>query len=150
MAKKKSTHKKHPEESINLEFTFIPGAKIVYFVYAAIAVIALGLSYYYISFANSVNQYSGFPLDDPWIHLTFARNLIDFHSFSYFKAEMVTAGSTSPVYTFILAAGFIIIKNEFILSYALEIISCSSSSIAISVKFFPDLIINFLSGSPAQ
>ena len=45
------------------------------------------------------NAGPGFPLDDPWIHLQFARNLREFGAFSYFRNEMVTAGSTSPLYT---------------------------------------------------
>jgi len=61
----------------------------------------------------------GFPLDDPWIHLQFARNLHDFGSFSYFKDEMVTSGSTSPLYTILLAVGFFFTQNEMILSYVL-------------------------------
>lgn len=129
MAKKKSSSKKHSEESVNLDFTFIPGAKFLIFIYAAIAFAALGLSYYYINFANMVNHYFSFPLDDPWIHLTFARNLIDYHSFSYFKSEMITAGSTSPIYTFVLSAVYLIIKNEFILSYVLGILFLISSAI---------------------
>ena len=60
-----------------------------------------------------------FPLDDPWIHLQFARNLHDFGAFSYFKDQMVTSGSTSPLYTALLALGFFITQNEMVLSYAL-------------------------------
>lgn len=79
--------------------------------------VSASLVYYYISFANSVNQEYGFPIDDPWIHLTFAKNLAEYGSFSYFKNEIVTSGSTSPLYTFILAIGFLITKNEMLLSY---------------------------------
>jgi tetratricopeptide (TPR) repeat protein len=85
-------------------------------------ILSAGLAYYYISYALSINKEHGFPLDDPWIHLTFAKNLVEYGSFSYFKNEIVTAGSTSPIYTLILAVGFFITKNEMILSYALGII----------------------------
>lgn len=63
----------------------------------------------------------GFPLDDAWIHLQFAKNLHDYGSFSYYKNEMVTAGSTSPLYTCLLGLGFFFISNEFLLSYAIGI-----------------------------
>lgn len=41
---------------------------------------------------------AGFPLDDPWIHLQFARNLADGHGLSYDGGRLV-AGSTAPLWT---------------------------------------------------
>ena len=72
--------------------------------------------------AFRVNGAFGFPLDDPWIHLQFARNLHDYGVFSYYKNEMATSGSTSPLYTALLALGFFIIPNEFALSYTFGIV----------------------------
>jgi arabinofuranosyltransferase len=73
--------------------------------------------------AHRVNHgVDGFPLDDPWIHLTYARNLHDHHSFSYFPGEKSTSGSTSPLYTLLLAAGFSFTRDEKTLSYALGIL----------------------------
>lgn len=72
-------------------------------------------------YAWDANKGFGFPLDDPWIHLQFAKNLHDFGSFSYYKNDMVTSGSTSPLYTFMLAAGFFVTGNEMLLSYSLGI-----------------------------
>ena len=71
--------------------------------------------------AFQANGAFGFPLDDPWIHLQFARNLREYGSYSYFANTMVTSGSTSPLYTLILAAGLFFTANEMILSYALGI-----------------------------
>lgn len=71
--------------------------------------------------AFSINGFFSFPLDDPWIHLQFAKNLHDYGSFSYYKNEMVTAGSTSPLYTFLLALGFFFTENEMVLSYVLGV-----------------------------
>lgn len=73
------------------------------------------------SFAYYTNEGFGFPLDDPWIHLQFAKNLHDYGSFSYFKNEIATSGSTAPLYTLILAAGFFVTNNEMVLSYALGV-----------------------------
>ena len=73
-------------------------------------------------FAYDANGSLGFPLDDPWIHLQFARNLHDYGSFSYFKDEMVTSGSTSPLYTILLAVGFFVTDNEMMLSYVLGVL----------------------------
>jgi len=72
-------------------------------------------------FAQKTNAGFGFPLDDPWIHLQFARNIHDYGSFSYYKNEMNTAGSTSPLYTLLLTVGFFFTSNEMILSYVLGI-----------------------------
>jgi hypothetical protein len=91
--------------------------------------LSLFLPYYYIQYAQSVNNYNGFPLDDPWIHLQFAKNLAEYGAFSYYKNEVITAGSTSPIYTLILAAGFLLTSNEMWLSYFLGIIFFSLSVI---------------------
>jgi len=46
--------------------------------------------------------YVGFPLDDAWIHQTYARNLGTHHEFSYNLGEP-SVGSTSPLWTMLLA-----------------------------------------------
>ncbi len=93
-----------------------------YYIWSALVILAAALSAYYINYSYNINHYFGFPLDDPWIHLTFAKNLAQYHSFSYYKNEISTAGSTSPLYTLMLAVGFFITNNEMILSYTLGII----------------------------
>jgi hypothetical protein len=47
----------------------------------------------------------GFPLDDSWIHLTYARNLALYGQWA-FKLNHPSAGSTAPLWTFLLAIGF--------------------------------------------
>ncbi|MGH2538151.1 MAG: hypothetical protein ACRDHL_12210, partial [Candidatus Promineifilaceae bacterium] len=47
----------------------------------------------------------GYPLDDAWIHQTYARNLAAEGRLSYGPAG-ASAGSTSPLYTVLLAAGY--------------------------------------------
>jgi hypothetical protein len=49
----------------------------------------------------------GFPLDDSWIHLHFARNLAEGHGFAYNPGRPV-AGSTAPLWTLLLAAGALV------------------------------------------
>jgi hypothetical protein len=44
----------------------------------------------------------GFPLDDTWIHLQFARNLAEGQGFS-FNAGIPSSGSTAPLWTLVLA-----------------------------------------------
>jgi hypothetical protein len=49
----------------------------------------------------------GFPLDDTWIHLTYARNLIE-HGEWAFRIGEQSAGSTSPLWTALLSIGYLI------------------------------------------
>lgn len=100
-----------------------------YLCYLIVFVIPLFTAYYYYQTALSANQVLSFPLDDPWIHLTFAKNIVEFFSFSYYKNEIVTAGSTSPLYVFIAAIGFLITSNEMILSYVLGAMFFALSSV---------------------
>ncbi|MBX3057783.1 MAG: hypothetical protein KF770_15060 [Anaerolineae bacterium] len=47
----------------------------------------------------------GFPLDDAWIHQTYARNLARYGRFEYIPG-VSSAGSTSPLWTMLLALGY--------------------------------------------
>ncbi|MBN8583603.1 MAG: tetratricopeptide repeat protein [Ignavibacteria bacterium] len=118
---------KIPDVTFNLNLNNIT----VIIIMAVLLILSIALPYYYVNYAYSINQYNSFPLDDPWIHLQFAKNIAEYGSFSYYKNEVVTAGSTSPLYTLLLAAGFIVTKNEMWLSYITGIIF-----FALSVYFF--------------
>jgi arabinofuranosyltransferase len=48
-------------------------------------------------------EFVGFPLDDAWIHQTYARNLGRYHQFAYNLGEP-SVGSTSPLWTLLLTA----------------------------------------------
>ena len=67
-----------------------------------LALVIAGLFVAYLSVELKQNGATGFPLDDPWIHLTFAKNLARGWGFAYNHGEPV-AGSTAPLWTFILA-----------------------------------------------
>lgn len=115
--KKQAKAQKIIPKKIDISFSFDLNPLTKRIIIAVLLLLSVLLPYYYITYAFSVNNFNSFPLDDPWIHLTFAKNLAEYGSFSYFRNELVTAGSTSPIYTFILAAGFLITKNEMWLSY---------------------------------
>jgi hypothetical protein len=55
----------------------------------------------------------GFPLDDSFIHLQFARNLATGHGLSYNPGHLVT-GSTAPLWTALLALLFLLPGNVFL------------------------------------
>ena len=61
-----------------------------------------------------------FPLDDPWIHLQFARNLAEGHGFSY-NPGVPVSGSTAPLWTLVLGGAFAVFGSHPVLAKALGI-----------------------------
>jgi len=59
---------------------------------------------------------TGFPLDDAWIHQTYARNLASGLGWTFIPGE-VSAGSTSPFWTVVLAAGFLLRLGPYIWAF---------------------------------
>ena len=96
---------------------------------AFLIVVGTGWTCWLLAAAWKANNGPGFPLVDPWIHLQFARNLHEYGSYSYFKNELVTAGSTSPLYTLLLAAGFLFTSDEFLLSYSLGLLFFAGAAV---------------------
>jgi hypothetical protein len=68
---------------------------------AVVALVAVGS---YLLFSAEV-FHIGFPLDDSWIHLTYARNFAE-HGEWAFRLGQRSAGSTSPLWTFLLSIGY--------------------------------------------
>lgn len=118
--KKKRTNREDYSK-YNFEDNFRPKKILRIIFYCLVIIIPILFSLNYLLYAIKLNRYPSFPLDDPWIHLTFAKNLFEYFSFSYFKDQMVTAGSTSPLYTFILSIMFFFSNNEMYISYILGI-----------------------------
>ncbi len=70
----------------------------------------------FVWFASRV-QSIGFPLDDAWIHQTYARNLADLGEWSFIPG-ITSAGSTSPLWTVILALLHLVTNaTPFVLTY---------------------------------
>ncbi|MBK9098386.1 MAG: hypothetical protein IPM14_09785 [bacterium] len=127
MSKKKSTkhtaklQQKVNEKAVETFYNIQFDNKFRYFILLPV-LLSITAAIYLVYSAYKTNGFFGFPLDDPWIHLTFAKNLIEYGSFSYFKNELVTSGSTSPIYTLLLSLFYIISKNEFVISYLIGVI----------------------------
>ena len=66
---------------------------------------------------------AAFPLDDAWIHLTFARNLARHGAFAYFPGDPVTTGSTAPLFTLLEAAAFLVTSNERVIGFGLGLLA---------------------------
>jgi len=71
-----------------------------------IAVVALVAVGFYLSMSALIFRI-GFPLDDTWIHLTYARNFAE-HGEWAFRLGEHSAGSTSPLWTFLLSIGYLL------------------------------------------
>ncbi len=63
------------------------------------------------------NYRIGFPLDDAWIHQTYARNFVENFRWE-FSSGVVSGGSTSPLWTVLLMPGYFI-KNNFYMIWTL-------------------------------
>jgi hypothetical protein len=70
-----------------------------------------------------------FPLDDPWIHLHFARNLAEGHGFAYNPGTPV-AGSTAPLWTLVLAGAFAVAGSHAALAKALGVLAALGAALA--------------------
>ena len=64
----------------------------------------------------------GFPLDDSWIHQTYARNLAVNGEWA-FRTGVPSAGSTSPLWSALLAVGFLLNLSPYIWTYLLGILT---------------------------
>ena len=60
----------------------------------------------YVLWASSQGL-AGFPLDDAWIHQTYARNLAETGQLAYLAGQP-SAGSTSPAWSFLLSIGYLL------------------------------------------
>lgn len=75
------------------------------------------------------NRYRiGFPLDDAWIHQTYARNFMENFRWEY-NSGQISGGSTSPLWTILLMPGYLV-KGKFYLiwTYFLGFLLTASSA----------------------
>lgn len=63
----------------------------------------------------------GFPLDDSWIHQTYARNLAQNGEWA-FRPGIPSAGSTAPLWSALLALGFLVRLAPYLWAFALGLI----------------------------
>lgn len=55
----------------------------------------------------AISGWSGFPLDDAWIHQTYARNFVASGRWEY-TPGVTSAGSTAPLWTLLIAVGYLL------------------------------------------
>ena len=119
---KKKRTKRDDFKKYDFDSPFRPNRTLKIIFNVVIVLLPVFLAFVYYRFAVNQNKVRSFPLDDPWIHLTFAKNIFEYFSFSFFKNEMVTAGSTSPLFTILEAAGFFFTNNEMLIGYAMGVL----------------------------
>jgi Flp pilus assembly protein TadD len=93
---------------------------------------AIAAASYFVFASRAANGMFGFPLDDPWIHLSFARTLAETGRFADFPGGPATAGSTSPLFTLLEAVAWFFTHNEYLIGYGLGI---TASLISIGLIF---------------
>jgi arabinofuranosyltransferase len=71
---------------------------------------------------------SGFPLDDSWIHLHFARNLAEGGGFAYNPGAPV-AGSTAPLWTLALALAFAVLGATPVVAKVLGVVTTVAAAL---------------------
>lgn len=109
----------HVLEVPRLRLALTPAASLVSAL--IVSIVAAGLCGSFLFSAHALNGVFGFPLDDAWIHLTFARTLAMTGRFAYYPGGPATAGSTSPLFTFLESAFWLFSHNEYIIAYTLGI-----------------------------
>jgi hypothetical protein len=81
---------------------------------AAGATLLTGIAYLVV--ANS-SVGLGFPLDDAWIHQTYARNLAEFRQWAFIPG-INSAGSTAPIWTALISIGYFLQLEPLFWTYA--------------------------------
>ena len=69
----------------------------------------------YLLFAQNTYRI-GFPLDDAWIHQTYARNFAYYGEWSFFPGQ-ASGGSTSPLWSMLLSVGYFLRISPYIWTY---------------------------------
>ncbi len=82
------------------------------------AIISMGV---YV-FLSGIVYRTGYPLDDAWIHQTFARNLVRYQQLAYFEG-IPSAGSTAPLWTLLLSVGYVFSDNNYLWTMLLGLLS---------------------------
>ena len=78
-----------------------------------------GLMAWYALCARAAAGEFGYPLDDSWIHVRFAQNLVAGRGFS-FNPGVPTGLTTSPLWTLLLAAAYRLTHEYLFTSFALN------------------------------
>ena len=82
----------------------------------------------------------GFPLDDAWIHQTYARNLAEGGEWAFVPGQTSVA-STAPLYTLLLSVGYLLRLPFFVWTFALGVVALAGAGWIgrrVGSSLFPD------------
>lgn len=97
----------------------------------ALGLVIVGTPVLYLGFTAMLGIPLGFPLDDSWIHQTFARNLARTGRFAYQSGEL-SAGSTAPLWTILLAVGYLLPIDFRVWSYGLGLLCLALAALLVA------------------
>jgi len=103
-------------------------------------VLALLVGGFYLVVAAWGYGVTGFPLDDAWIHQTYARNLATTGQWAFVPGQ-TSAGSTSPLWSLLLCLGYWLGVPYRIWAYGLGIVALGLTGWTVARlggRFFPD------------
>ena len=89
---------------------------------------------------STIGGSAGFPLDDAWIHQTYARNLAESGQLAYVSGQP-SAGSTAPLWTLLIAIGYKLNVGYRLWTYALgagSLALCGWFVSRLSLRLWPD------------
>jgi arabinofuranosyltransferase len=93
----------------------------------------------YLAWASATGVW-GFALDDAWIHQTYARNLVATGQFAFVPGQP-SSGSTSPLWTLLIALGYLARIDYKWWTYALGAICLAATALGVwqlTLRLFPD------------
>ncbi len=102
---------------------------------------ALALGLFYLAVSAWIFGFSGFPLDDAWIHQTYARNLARSGQLA-FVPGVPSAGSTAPLWSFLLSLGYLLGVPFKIWTYGLGMLLLGMTGwtmARLAARLFPEL-----------
>ena len=110
------------------------------FRYYLLFVLIAGLSVAAYVGVSALGSPAGFPLDDAWIHQTYARSFATTGQFAFAPGQP-SAGSTSPLWTLLIAVGYRLNVDYRLWTYTLGALSlalCAWLASRLSLRLWPD------------
>jgi len=93
-------------------------------------------SVFYVGYSASLGRI-GFPLDDAWIHQTYARNVSQGYGWS-FEAGKLSGGATAPLWTLLISFGYWLKIPPLFWAFMLGVVFLASTSVLV-VRCFEEI-----------
>jgi hypothetical protein len=104
----------------------IAGGRYRLSIVGLVALVSVLSSVLYLVYARS-HGVVGFPLDDAWIHQTYARNLAQTGQLAYLPGQP-SAGSTSPTWSYILSVAYMLKVDFYLWTYLMGCLALAATA----------------------